>query len=295
MPIKTFFLLLLVIVVWSSNFVVIKIGVTAIDPLLLLGMRFTLAGLIFIPFMKWPGWPQARRIMLVGLLMGPIHQGLLYVGMTLMPAGLVSVVMQSNIIIVTLIGWLFLKESVGWRTWLGIFVGILGVGVLVGVPDGNTSVTGYALILTSAIFIALTYIAMKKVDKVHPPTYIALMSLPVAPLILLSSYLIEGTDWIDNAATLDWKTISSVVFYQALFLSLSHMLWQKLLVKMPVSQIVPWTLLVPVFAVTSAIIFLDEKLTTTILLGGALTLVGVTIITFRKIQKSIPVEAESID
>ena len=78
MNLKSVILVLLVILIWGSNFVVIKIGVGEIEPLILLGLRFFMAGIIFLPFVKWPGWRQARMIMLVGLLMGPLHQGLLY-------------------------------------------------------------------------------------------------------------------------------------------------------------------------------------------------------------------------
>lgn len=285
MTLKSVLLILLVIVIWGSNFAVIKIGVTAIEPLLILAMRFFLAGLIFLPFIKWPGWKKACMIMFVGLLMGPLHQGFFYVAITYLPSGLMSLIIKSNIIIVTLIGWLFLRETVGWRTWTGIFVGLAGVAILFGEPDFANNPIGYVLALISAFFLALMYIAQKKLDVTHPPTYIVLMSLPMAPFIMLSSYFIEGTGWISNIDNIDWKIVSSVVFYQAIILSLSHMLWQHLVTKMPVSQIVPWTLLIPVVAVATAVIALDETLTSTMLIGGSLTIAGVTIITFRRIKK----------
>jgi len=291
MSFKNIALVLLVIFIWGSNFVAIKVGVTAIEPLVLLAMRFTLAGLLFIPFMKWPGWEKARLIMLVGLLMGPLHQGLLYVSLTYLPAGVTSIIMKSNVIMVTLIGWLFLKEKVGWRTWAGIFVGLAGVVVIFSEAlfsgEGfSAPPIGYVLAFLSAFFIALTYVAQKKLDVVHAPTYIALMSLPVAPFIMLSSLVVEGTDWMHDLAAIDWQTVGFIVFYQGIILSFSHMLWQKLLVQMPISQIIPWTLLIPVVAVGSAVVLLDEALTRYIIIGGALTISGVGIVTARKIKRS---------
>lgn len=292
---KTTLSILLVILIWGSNFVVIKMGVMEIDPILLLAMRFSTAGILFLPFMKWPGWKQARMIMLAGFLMGLLHQGLLYYALTGMPAGLMSILLQSNIIMVTIIGWLFLKESVGWRTWTGILVGILGVVILVGVPDGNTTPMGYILGLASAFFLALAYVAMKQIGKVHPATYVVLMSLPIAPFIFLTSYFVEGLGWTQNLSTIRWDIVGGVVLYQGLILSLSHMLWQRLMTQMPVSQIIPWTLLIPVAAMGTAILFLDETLTFAILIGGALTILGVTIITFRRLnnkKKISPLEHE---
>lgn len=292
---KTTLSILLVILIWGSNFVIIKIGVMEIDPILLLGMRFATAGLLFLPFMKWPGWKQARIIMLAGFLMGLLHQGLLYYALTEMPAGLMSILLQSNIIMVTLIGWLFLKESVGWRTWTGILVGIFGVVILVGVPDVNTTPIGYILGLASAFFIALAYVAMKQIGQVHAPTYVVLMSLPIAPLIFLTSFVVEGLDWTQNIGIIRWDIVSGVVLYQGLVLSLSHMLWQNLMTRMPISQIIPWTLLIPVAAMGTAILFLDEALTPAILIGGALTISGVAIVTFRRISKKQVIELENFD
>lgn len=282
---KAILLTLLVIIIWGSNFIFIKIGVNELQPLALLSLRFLLAGLIFIPFMKWPGLKKALTISSVGLLMGLLHQGFLYAGLTYVPAGMMSILLQSQVILVTLIGWIFLKEKIGWRTWLGIALGIIGIVILVGGDDLTGSITGIIYGLLSAFFIAVTYIVMKKLDNVNPFTYIALIHLPVAPIIFVFSVILEGTEWITNPNEFNWHVIAIVIIYQSIVLSFSHIIWQKLLVKYPVSEIVPWTLLLPLFAVAIAAPILGEPITISIILGGILTILGVGIITFRKIQK----------
>lgn len=286
MTLKTTLLILLVIFIWASNFIAIKVGVNEIPPLILITMRFTLAGLIFIPFMKWPGLKQAAVIACVGILMGPLHQGFLYVALQTVPAGLMSIILQSSVILVTLIGWLFLKEHVGWRTWLGIIIGILGISVLLGMPDTNVKPIGYILSFASAFFLAFNYIGMKKIGAVHPATYIVCLSLPSAPILLLASLMIEGTAWTNTINTLRWDIIATVVIYQAVILSVSHMIWQTLMVKHPVSKVVPWTLLVPVFAIGTGVLILEEIITPQIIIGGILTIAGVGIITFRRLKKN---------
>lgn len=260
-------------------------GVNEIPPLVLITMRFAMAGLIFLPFMKWPGLKQAAVIAGVGVLMGPLHQGFLYVALQTVPAGLMSIILQSSVILVTLIGWLFLKERVGWRTWLGITIGILGISILLGMPDTNVKPLGYILSFASAFFLAFNYIGMKKIGTVHPATYIVFLSLPSAPILLLASFLIEGTEWINDISILKWNIIGSVVLYQAVILSISHMIWQTLMVKHPVSKIVPWTLLVPIFAIATGFFILNEVITLQIIIGGILTVSGVAIITFRRLKR----------
>jgi O-acetylserine/cysteine efflux transporter len=264
---------------------VIKIGVGEIPPLALLTLRFTLAGLLFLPFCKWPGWKQALTIFSVGILMGPLHQGFLYVGITDAPAGFMSILLQINVILVTLMGWIFFKESIGWRTWTGIAIGLIGVIILIGVPDENVKPVGYIYGLISAVFLALNYIGMKRIGAVHPVTYIVFLSLPTAPILLLSSITIEGTDWMTHANTLNWPVISAAVIYQAVILSISHIAWQKLMVEHPLSQLVPLTLTIPLFAVLIAMVTLGETLTPAIIIGGMLTISGVSLVTFRAIKK----------
>lgn len=285
---KSALLTLLVILIWASNFIAIKIGVSEMEPIALLSLRFLLAGLIFIPFMKWPGWKVAGSIIFTGILMGPLHQGFLFVSLTEMPSGLVSILLQSNVILITLFGWLFLKEDIRWRTWVGICVGLSGIIILVGIPSEATTPIGYFYALMATIFIALNYIFVKRLGKVHPPTYIALMYLPVAPIIMLSSLVIEGTEWMDSIGQLNWSVIAPIIIYQAVILSYSHMIWQKLLADHPMSEIVPWTLLIPVAAVAMAVVILGEELTHAMIFGGTLTIIGVGIVTFRRIEKKYP-------
>lgn len=286
MHFKAMLLALLVTAIWGCNFVSIKFGVMEMPALAILGLRYGITGLLFIPFMKWPGLKQAAMITSVGILIGLLHQGLLYLGLAVMPSGLMSILMQSVVIFSTLIGWLVFKETIGWRTWTGIAIGILGVSVLIGVPqDLSLPVLGFVFAISSAVFSALGNVMIKKVGSVHPLTYIALMNLPISPFIMLSSMAIEGTEWMENAANLNWTILGCVLFYQSVIVAFSHIIWQRLMSTYAMSEVVPWTLLIPVFGVASAALLLHEPITATIVIGGGLTIAGVGIITVRKIQK----------
>lgn len=285
MHVRAMLLALLVVAIWGCNFVSIKIGVMEMPALALLAIRYGLTGLLFLPFMKWPGWRQAWIIMAAGFMMGFMHQGLLYIGLEIMPPGLMSLLLQSSVIFVTLIGWLFLKETIGWRTWAGIALGIAGIALLVGGPDIAAPWSGYGLALLSAVFAAVANILIKKVDKVNPFTYLVLMNFPIAFLIAFLSLGIEGLQWTLELPSLNWTSIAIVLFYQSVIVALSHVIWQRLMSAYPISEVIPWALLIPVFGVASSALILGEEITMMILLGGGLTVAGIGIITIRKIQK----------
>ena len=96
-------LALLVTLIWGVNFVVIKVGLQDFPPLLFCALRFALAALPLLLLrgpLPAPGW----RIVQIGVLLGVVKFGLLFVGMHLgMPAGLSSLVLQSQVFFTVLI------------------------------------------------------------------------------------------------------------------------------------------------------------------------------------------------
>ncbi len=286
MAAKSFLLALFVVFIWGVNFVVIKIGVGHIPPIALLAIRYFFSGLIFLPFLKWSEWTKAKWCILQGIFLGVLHQGTLFYALTSMPAGLISIILQGGIILVTIMGAFIFKEHIGWRTYVGIATGLLGIAILIGIPTEGTTALGFAIALASTFFVSFTYIIMKKIGTINPATYIVLMSLPVSPIIIAMSFFMEGTDWISKEIDYDWVIIGFVIFFEVFVLSLSHMIWQNLMVKEPISKMVPLTLLIPVFGLLASVLVFQEIVTLTTLLGGGLTILGVGIITFRRMKNA---------
>lgn len=291
---KAVLLALFVVAVWGANIVLIRAGVQEIAPLTFLALRFSLTALVFIPFIQWPGNQQAWIIFQVGILMGVFHQGFLYAGLPYLDAGTMSILLQAQVIIITLIGWLFLKETIRWRTWTGIGLGLTGIVILMGGPTLSSNVTGFIYGLLSAFFIALCYVRMKALQNVKPLTFLALMNISSALPMLGISYFVSPNSW-HHIADYDWQLLGIILAIQVSVLSTTHVIWQKLLAQHPVSQVAPWTLLMPVFGVVFAYLLLHEPITGPMVIGGLLTVAGVGIITIRRIQKGVPVPAEPID
>jgi O-acetylserine/cysteine efflux transporter len=274
-----------VVVVWGVNFVVVKVGVNEIPSTALVALRYSLAGLLLLPFIKWPGWNIAKWCVLQGIFLGVLHHGMFFYTLTLMPAGLFAIIINFNVVLVTLMGIYIFKEKVGIRTWLGILIGILGIIILIGFPSEGTSLQGFIAALLATFFVSFTYVIMKKIGNIHAPTYMALLSLPISPILIGISLFVDGTAWIEQSQNINMPLLGSVMFYQVVLISLTHMIWQNLMVKEPMSKIVPLTLLIPIFAIVAGFILLGETLTLYSVVGGLLTILGVAIIMFRQIKK----------
>src|SRR3982751_1502443 len=118
-------LAVLVTGIWGVNFVVIETGLHHFPPLLFNALRFTLAA---FPAVLFAGRPQVpwRWIVAVGLILGVTKFSLLFGGMAAgMPAGLSSLVLQSQAVFTVIFAVLLLRERPGRRRVAGLAVAAL--------------------------------------------------------------------------------------------------------------------------------------------------------------------------
>ncbi|USO07510.1 MAG: DMT family transporter [Rhodospirillales bacterium] len=279
-------LALAVILIWGAHFAVIKAGVTQLGPFVSLTLRFGLTALAFAPFARWPGWPVFRRMAIVGVLMGVIHQGLLFAALGRLDSASVAVLMQSQTIFAVLMGWMILRERFGWRTALGLGVGALGLVVMLGVPDVAASLGGFALAMASSLVLSYAYIRMRQLSHVHGPTLIAVLNGVSFPFALLASFTLAAGDrgWA-HAPAADWRIVGFVLAYQVGLVSFSHSLWQKLLARNEVARVTCYTLLMPPIAIAVGVIFMGTPLTRQLFEGAGLILAGLGIVVLRRVQK----------
>lgn len=137
MPLRDIVLALLVILIWGGNIIAIKIGVTELAPPVMLTLRFALTALVFLPFIKWPGRKTFWLLAEISIYMSVLHQGLLFIVLRMLDASTMAILLQSQILFATLLGWIILKESIGWRTAIGLGLGFMGLLLTLGGPDLN--------------------------------------------------------------------------------------------------------------------------------------------------------------
>lgn len=292
MPIRDVFLCLLTIVIWAGNLIAIKIGVSELPPMVMITLRFFVTTLLFLPFIKWPGKTRFWKIVEVGLWMGAVHQSLLFLALDRLDTSTVVVLLQSQIMFAALLGWLILKESIHWRTGTGLLLGFSGLLLVLGGPDSQ-NLWGCALTLLSALAIAISYIRMRQLKNVHPLTFIAVINGASLPFVFAGSLVFTPQAWL-SVLDANWWKLAGVIAYQALLVSYSHSLWQTLLARNMVTKVTCFILLLPVATIALSVMLLGEELHKSLLMGGALTIAGVGIITVRRIQKKIPVAVDPV-
>ena len=283
---------LLVVFIWAANIVAIRAFVGELEPITALAMRFGCTALVFLPFIKWPERSKIWHVAQISLLLCVLHQSTLFWGLGRLEASVTSILIQTQVIFSVILGVLVFREAIGWRTIVGVVTGIAGVVVLMGLPEEPPPVDGAVSILLSALFVAMAYARMKGLEGVTPVSYIGLLHVVSAPIVIAMAFAMEApleADW----SAMNWPLIAGIVAFQVFGLGFSHMLWQTLMNRNDMGVLPALCMLIPVFAVALSYVFLGERVDLVMLAGGGITIAGVAVIMLRQFQKARLQDAES--
>jgi len=278
LSLKHILLALAVVVVWGTNFVVIKVSLGHLPPFLFAVLRFTFAVLPAIFFLKRPPVPW-RQLAAYGILLGVGQFGFLYWAMNghLAP-GMASVVLQTQVLFTILLSVWLSREHVKLFQWLALLMSVAGIAVIGWHTDQDTSLFGLALGLFAAFNWGLANVVSKHSGPVNMVAYVVWSSLFALPPLLILSLTLEGWPVIEHAlvnANLEaWACVLWQSFANALF---GYAAWAWLLGRYPAATIAPMALLVPVVGIASAVWWLNEPLPLWKIVAAVLVVGGVAI------------------
>lgn len=273
-------LALLVALIWGGNFVAVKIATADFPPVFLAALRFSCVAAIMLPFVKVPPRHCLLPVLLVSTCLGGLHFGLMFLGLSRIDASTAAIATQLGVPFSTLLAVLLFKERLGWRRIAGIAVAFAGVIVLAGAPQVAQDIPGLLIVVAAALAWAVANSIIKHFGPFDTMMLTAWMALFAAPQLLLVSWLSESGQWqsVLAASPSAWLALAYIVIGASL---IAYNLWYALINSNPVSQVVPFTLLAPVFAVVVATVVLDEPLTWGLVLGGGITIIGVALCELR--------------
>jgi O-acetylserine/cysteine efflux transporter len=278
MSTRDLLLALVVIVVWGLNFVVIMTGLQHMPPLLMGAMRFALVVFPAILFVKRPQVPW-RWLLAYGLTISLGQFAFLFSAMAVgMPAGLASLVLQSQAFFTLLFAAMFIGERVRAANLLGLVVAAAGLGMIGMQVDRIMTLAGFLLTICAASMWALGNVVTRRIGKVNLVGLVVWGNLvPALPFLALSWWL-EGPAAIEAALSGFGLESMLVLIYLAFGATLlGYSIWGRLLSRYPASQVAPFSLLVPVVGLTSASLLLGDRLGQWQMIGAVLVMLGLLI------------------
>ena len=281
----------IVTILWSSSYVLIKQGLTEIPPLYFATLRYLLAfGVLSLATLLLPRRREVatvparmprRTLLLAGICGYTIAQGFQYVGLFFLPAVSTAFILTFNPIFVLVIGVALMGEAAGRKELGGLIVALGGAFVFFyGRLALQGDWLGISITIVSGIGWAAYVILVRALQKERRTDSLRLttvtMGIGAAGLVLLT--LLTG-----EHSAISLQNIASIVWLATVNTALAFYLWNWALSSIPAYHL---TVLQNVMLVEIALFsfaFLSEPLTSLMILGMALVLVGVIIVQLRAV------------
>lgn len=268
-------LALAVVLVWGINFVVIAVGLEGMPPLLLSALRFFFAAVPAI-FLLGPPRVAWRYVVGVGLALGVAKFGLLFIAMDHgVPAGLSSLVLQSQVIFTVLFAIAVLRERPRPAQVVGIAVACAGIVLIVLDRKLSAPLGALALVIVAAGFWGVSNTITR---YARPPDTLRFMvwasAVAVVPLLILS-LLTEGPQAdLDALRGITWTGIGAIAYLAFAATLFGFGVWGYLLRQYDASTVAPFSLLVPIVGMSAASILrgeavgLQQAIAAVLVIGG---------------------------
>ena len=280
---------LLVTFLWSTSFIIIKIGLDEIPPVLFAGLRYSIAFIVLLPFLlkrenmneiKRLGKNDWRDLLLLGLIFYFFTQGAQFLGLSLLPAVSVSLILNFTPVVVALMGIRLLAEMPTHLQWWGTFLFIIGILIyFYPVAFSPDQILGIGIMLLGVAANSGAAVLGRKINREHRirPIVVTGLSMGIGAFFLLSAGII-----FENLPQIGITNLLLLLWLAIINTALAFTLWNISLRTLNAfeSSIINGTMLIQI-AILSAV-FIDEVIDMKEAVGMTIAAAGAVIVQIRK-------------
>jgi len=274
-------LLAALVLIWGLTWPMSKLALGYSSPILLSGLRSLSAGIILLavalPRYKQLHWKQNwRKYMVSGLFNSILFYGLQTIGLMFMPAGVFSVIVYLQPVLIGIIAWLWIGESMNAVKIGGLLLGFVGVATIsMGELSANASAVGILLAVLTALSWSIGTVYIKRIsDSVDGIWLITVQSLVGGVVMTAAGSGVEG--W----SHMVWNSSSMLLLlFLALFsVAVAWLIYFYLISKGEASKVASFNFLVPIISIVIGTLFLDEPFTSSLLVGLVLIIISIYLV-----------------
>ncbi|QBY05427.1 EamA/RhaT family transporter [Thalassotalea sp. HSM 43] len=271
-------LLILLAAIWGASFMFMRVATPEMGPIALIGFRALIGFATLLPFLLFRrGFADLRRhwqgIFIVGMTNTAIPFVLLAYATLTLSAGLTSILNATAPIFAALVGFVWLKQRLTINKTTGLMLGFIGILTLFA-GKGDFAIDATAIAIFAGLIAGLNYgfaacYTGKYLSKVNSMSvavgsqfFAALVYLPILPFFMPEQAISE-------------QAIVATIVLGAICTALAYIIYFYLIKEVGPDKSISVAYLIPVFGVFWGMIFLDEQLTMSMLIGAVLILAGV--------------------
>ena len=263
-----------VMLIWGINNAAAKIATEVMPPLMVGALRFAIAAACLVWFVR-PPFPNWKSLLIIAVVGGPIHYGLIYLAFWLAhDVSPVTVSTQLWIPLTSLFAFLLLGERISRMAVVGLVIAFIGVAWMTLDPHALQDWKAIAVGAAGASAWALTTVIARRTTSIPPLKMQGLLALMAFPALTLGSALFETGQWeaAQVAPPLVWGTLVWAGLISSVFAT-SLVFW--LVQRREAGRVTPYLLGSPIVSILIGWLWMGDVLTPQILTGVAIALVGV--------------------
>ncbi|KQS31223.1 DMT family transporter [Dyadobacter sp. Leaf189] len=272
---------LLFSILWSSASVATKFGVQSAPPLVLANVRFFIAGILLLSFSyafgkgstyRMPNKKEWKQLAVFGFLNTTLYLGLYVCAMKYTAAGIGSLAVSTNPLIIVLLSSWWLKRKPQKEEWLGIVLGMAGIGIATYplLADSYTTVGGITLLLISMVAVSAASVYYASVNWELPNLLINGWQVFIGGILLLPATFLLS----DLSATVYDKVFWGSVLWLSLAVSIAGLICWFYLLRIDTVKASLWLFLCPLFGFFFAWWLMSEPITGYTIAGTILVIGG---------------------
>jgi drug/metabolite transporter (DMT)-like permease len=276
---------LFVTVLWATSWVLIKIGLKDIPPILFVGIRYFLAFLCLLPMFSKQTQKNIKqpltlrlvmRLFFLGLLLYAITQGTNYIGLSRLPAITTSLILSFISIFTAVFGILFLREKPAAIQWLGLVLSIAGAYAYFSTNNLYTNDwIGIVIVFGGVLAAAFAAILGRDINQnsgLHP-IQITTISMGAGGIVLLVTGLI-----FEKLPVFTWQHILIILWLAIINTALAFTLWNWTMKFISAVESTVINSAMQVEIPILAVLFLGETLNIQQICGLILSVLGILVV-----------------
>ena len=275
MEIRYWILLTFLGALWGSAFMFIKVATPEFGPIALVNTRLLIASLIFLPILLQKKYihllkPIWKQVLVLSIMNNAIPFTLFSYASFGADSNILAILNATTAFNTMIIAYLWIGESVSLKQLFGLILGFIGIFILVNPQNSDTTLIASLSALLAAFFYS------------YSTVYIQRQSVNANKMVLIGWSIVFSAVFMTPVSIFNLpetmpsvSAIGSAFWLGAVSTGIGFLGYVRLIDKIGAVKTSTVAYFLPVFGIIWGSIFLDEKITYTIILGCLIVLIGI--------------------
>jgi drug/metabolite transporter (DMT)-like permease len=275
MEIRYWILLTFLGALWGSAFMFIKVATPEFGPIALVNTRLLIASLIFLPILLQKKYihllkPIWKQVLVLSIMNNAIPFTLFSYASFGADSNILAILNATTAFNTMIIAYLWIGESVSLKQLFGLILGFIGIFILVNPQNSDTTLIASLSALLAAFFYSYSTVYIQRQSVNANKMVLIGWSIVFSAVFMIPVSIFNLPEALPSASA-----IGSAFWLGAVSNGLGFLGYVRLIDKIGAVRTSTVAYFLPVFGIIWGSIFLDEKITSTIILGCLIVLIGI--------------------